>query len=116
MHGRGHGPGHAVASHREPFDLVLLLNNIYYWPPADRPLVLEMVRALAPNGTVVVSTAVAGNLPFNRHLDLVLRVTKGSWRLPTERELADALRTAGFRNIDLLEPAPLAGMLVAIAS
>ena len=95
-----------AATDRGPFDLVLLLNNIYYWPPEDRIQTLATVRTLAPHGTVVVSTAIMGNQPFNCHLDVVLRVTKGSWRLPTEDELAEDCGTPDSATWTLLEPAP----------
>lgn len=98
------------------FDLVLLLNNIYYWPPDERADILSRLRALAPDGTVVVATATASAQAFNRHLDLVLRVTKGSWRLPTAAELDGVLRSAGFANVELVEPVPRSGVLIAIAS
>ncbi len=89
-----------------PFDLVLLLNNIYYWPPEQRPGVLARLRGLAPTGTVVLATATATNQVLNRHLDLVLRVTLGSWRLPTGTELVEDLRSAGFSSVEMAEPVP----------
>jgi SAM-dependent methyltransferase len=100
----------------QPFDLVLLLNNIYYWPPEQRAGVLARLRGLAPTGTVVVATATPTNQVLNRHLDIVLRVTQGSWRLPTASELVDGLRGAGFPHVDLVEPVPRAGVVVAIGS
>lgn len=99
-----------------PFDLVLLLNDIYYWPPEARSDVLARVRTLAPRGTVLVSTTTASRQVFSRHLDLVLRVTRGTWRLPTGGELSEALRRAGFTHIELIAPVPRAGIVVAIAS
>lgn len=98
-----------------PFDLVLLLQNIYYWPPEQRPDVLRRLRQLAPGGTVVVASALAAGLPFNHHLDLVLRVTVGNWRLPTAEELERDLRSAGFGSVELLEPVPRAGLVAAVA-
>lgn len=105
-----------VTSGGEPFDLLLLLNNVYYWPPEERTDVLRRLRALVPGGTVVVATATANRQAFNRHLDLVLRVTKGSWRLPTAAELRDGLRAVGFAAVELIEPIPGAGVLVAVGS
>ena len=100
----------------DPFDLLLLLNNIYYWPPDERPAVLAGLRALVPGGSVVVATAVPNRQAFNRHLDLVLHVTEGSWRLPTAVELRDDLRRAGFTAVELIEPVPGAGVVVAVGS
>jgi SAM-dependent methyltransferase len=99
-----------------PFDLVLLLNNIYYWPPDDRVAALGRVRALTPTGTAVVASAVPSGQAFTRHLDLIVRVSTGSYRLPTKGELTNDLRAAGFGQVDLLEPIPGAGLVVAVAS
>lgn len=98
------------------FDVVMLLQNIYYWPPEERPTVLSRLRKLAPSGTVVVATAIPAGAAFIRHLDLVLRVTEQNWRLPTRRELASAMRHAGFDSFELFEPVPRSGFLVGIGS
>lgn len=98
------------------FDLVLLLQNIYYWAPDARAGVLARLRRLAPSGTVVVASAVPTGPPFNRQFDLVLRLTAGIWRLPTGAELASDLRAAGFEHLDLVEPMPRIGFIAAVAS
>ncbi len=103
-------------AHIGSFDLVLLMQNIYYWPPESRTGVLRRLRALTPDGVLVVSSAAATSQPVNRHLDLVLRVTKGSWRLPTAQELQHGLREAGFQRVRITEPIPRSGVLVAVAS
>jgi hypothetical protein len=96
--------------------LVLLLQNIYYWPPEKRPAVLGRLRELAPAGTVVVATAVPTGPAFNHHLDLAFRVTERTWRLPTAPELVNGLRAVGFTDVDALEPVPRSGMFVAVAT
>lgn len=101
---------------RGPFDLVLLLQNIYYWSPHKRPVVLGRLRELAPAGKVVVATAVPTGPAFNHHLDLAFRVTEKTWRLPTAPELVNGLRDAGFTRVDALEPAPRSGLFVAVAT
>lgn len=98
----------------ERFDVVLLLQNIYYWPPEGRSAVFAKLRELAP--VAVVASAVAAGPPFNAHLDLALRVTEGNYRLPTVAELGDGLRGAGFAEVRVSEPVPRSGLYVAVAS
>lgn len=105
-----------VADQDDPFDLVLLLQNIYYWPPDERPAVFSRLRRLASRGTVVVASAVPSGPAVNRHLDVVLRVTVGNWRLPTAAELNRDLHTAGFEHVDVIEPVPRTGFVAAVAS
>jgi SAM-dependent methyltransferase len=91
-----------------PWDLVLLFQNIYYFPAADRPALLARVRALAPGGALVLGTAVAGTGdPAAAHLDLVLRSTNGSVGLPTCGALRSDLAAAGFTSVDERRLAPL---------
>lgn len=98
------------------FDLVLLLNNIYYWAPADRAGILGTIsRVIAPGGTLVVATATPAGQAFNRHLDLVLRVTESSHCLPTKAELKADFHTAGLIDTSVVEPVPMTGLVVATA-
>jgi SAM-dependent methyltransferase len=84
-----------------PWDLVLLFQNIYYFSPTERPGLLGALRALAPDGAVVVATAVAGTGdPAAAHLDVVLRSTVGNTPLPTVAEVRGDLTSAGFTSID----------------
>jgi 4-hydroxy-2,2'-bipyrrole-5-carbaldehyde O-methyltransferase len=98
----------------DSYDLALLLQNIYYWRPEDRPKALTKLREITKH-TAVVASAVANGQPVNFHLDLVLRVTEGTWRLPTKSELEDGLKTAGFERVRLIEPVPGAGLVVGVA-
>jgi 4-hydroxy-2,2'-bipyrrole-5-carbaldehyde O-methyltransferase len=83
-----------------PWDLVLLFQNIYYFPPAERPAVLAMLRGLAPDGAVAVATVIAGaGDPIAGHLDVVLRSTAGNYPLPSAREVSAALHEAGFAGV-----------------
>ncbi|MGH9113634.1 MAG: class I SAM-dependent methyltransferase [Acidimicrobiales bacterium] len=99
----------------EPFDLVLLAQNVYYWPPEDRAAVLERVRKIVAGGTVVVVSTTPGTLAFGRHLDLVLRVTSGNWRLPTGAELRDDAVAAGFESVRVSLLAPRTGIVALVA-
>ena len=90
-----------------PWDLVLLFQNIYYFPVAERPGILARLRTLAPGGRVVVATTVAGTGDaFAAHLDLVLRSIVGNHPLPTSPELHEALRAAGFASVEERQLAP----------
>jgi predicted O-methyltransferase YrrM len=61
-----------------PWDVVLLLQNIYYFPTTERVDLLAELRRLAPHGVVVMAavTADSGD-PFAVQLDLMLRSTSG---------------------------------------
>jgi SAM-dependent methyltransferase len=99
-----------------PWDLVLLLQNIYYFAPTDRPRLLGRLRSLAPQGTVVIGTAVAGTGdPAAAHLDLVLRSTAGNVPLPTSHELRAGLANAGFATIEERRLAPLQPLRAVLA-
>ena len=90
-----------------PWDLVLLFQNIYYFPPEERPGVLARLRALAPNGVVVVASAVSdANDPIGSHLDIVLRSTLGNYPLPVTEEIRSELTSAGFSRVDVRRLAP----------
>lgn len=100
-----------------PWDLVLLMQNIYYFAASDRVDVLARARALAPGGAVVVATAVAGTGdPAAAHLDLVLRSTAGNTGLPTVDELRSDLRAAGFEVTEERRLAPLQPLRAIVAS
>ena len=90
-----------------PWDLVLALQNVYYFGPSDRVGALARLRALAPGGTVALATAVAGTGdPAAAHLDVVLRSTLGSVGLPTPAEMREALAEAGFATVEERRLAP----------
>ncbi|HZA77754.1 MAG TPA: class I SAM-dependent methyltransferase [Acidimicrobiales bacterium] len=100
-----------------PWDLVVLAQNIYYFAPADRPPLLARLRALAPQGAVVIATAVAGlGDPVAANLDLVLRSTAGTYALPTAQELRADLSAAGFTTIDERRLAPFQPLRAFVAA
>jgi SAM-dependent methyltransferase len=91
-----------------PWDLVLLLQNVYYFDGRDRTDLLRTVRRLVPGGEVLVATAVPDTRdPAAAHLDVVLRSTAGSTPLPTVDELRRDLVAAGFASVEVLRLAPL---------
>ena len=100
-----------------PWDLVLALQNIYYFDGRDRLDVLAHLRHLATGGAVVIATAVAGTGdPAAAHLDAVLRSTNGNTGLPTVAELRNDLIAAGFDTVDERRLAPFQPMRAVVAS
>ena len=100
----------------EPWDLVLLAQNIYYWPVEERSAVLARLRDLAgPAGTVVAITAVPTRMALVRNLDLVLRVIDGCGRLPTREELHSDATAAGFGQVSVRDIIPGGGMAALVA-
>ena len=98
------------------FNLVTLLNNIYYWPPERRSETLRTIRTvIAPDGVLMLATATTHGHAFNRHLDLMVRVNTSSHPLPTRDEISVDLADAGYVDIETVQPLPKTGLLVAIA-
>jgi 4-hydroxy-2,2'-bipyrrole-5-carbaldehyde O-methyltransferase len=91
-----------------PWDVVLLLQNVYYFDGADRAELLRGLRRLSrEGGAVLVATAVRDTAdPFAAHLDVVLRSTAGNTPLPTVGELHADLAAAGFTEIEEHRLAP----------
>jgi hypothetical protein len=99
-----------------PWDLVLLAQNIYYWPVEQRAGVLRRLRDLTgAHGTVLVLSAVPSRAAIGRHLDVVLRVTEGCYRLPTVAELRSDAEAAGFNTVRVGDLAPGLGMAGMVA-
>lgn len=101
-----------------PWDLVLLLQNVYYFDGADRTELLRGLRRLiGPGGAVLVATAVPdARDPAAAHLDVVLRSTAGNTPLPTVAELRADLAAAGFTRIQARHLAPIQPLRAVVAS
>jgi SAM-dependent methyltransferase len=101
---------------RGPYDLVILAQNIYYWAPEDRTGVFRRLRDLVgTRGAALVISATPRGFPLVRHLDMMLRVTKRNWRLPTADELDIAARQAGFAQVRTESVLPLSGLVACLA-
>jgi len=99
-----------------PWDLVLLMQNVYYFDGADRTDLLRDLRGLVPGGAVLIATAVRGTGdPAAAHLDVVLRSTIGNTPLPTVDELRADLAAAGFTRVEARRLAPLQPLRALVA-
>jgi len=99
-----------------PWDVAVLAQNLYYWPVDERTAVLRQLRDLtAGTGTVLVLSAIPARSVFGRHLDLVLRVTEGCYRLPTIDELHRHATEAGFASVKARDLIPSVGLACLVA-
>ena len=91
-----------------PFDLITLYNNIYYFPPEQRPALFRALGArLAPHGTFALVSSLQGPSLATVDFDLTLRSTRGCTPLPTLAELTEQLRQGGFRQVTTTQLIPL---------
>jgi SAM-dependent methyltransferase len=86
----------------EQFDLCLLNNNLYYFDPAAWPtLFATLAKHLRDGGHLAIQAPVRGR---GRDavidvFDLYLRGHKGTFGLPSERDVRAALKDAGFSRV-----------------
>lgn len=79
------------------FDVVTLINCIYYFPgPARRVLLDRVGTLLPPGGRLLIVTQTAPGSVAAAHLDLMLRVQRHSAALPGLGDVVDDLHAAGF--------------------
>jgi SAM-dependent methyltransferase len=82
------------------FDLILLINNVYYFSPEERRALFRELRlALTDRGSLVLVSMLHGRTPTALHLDLVLASTVGCYPLPHLEPLSSQLKEAGFGEI-----------------
>jgi spermidine synthase len=96
------------------FDLVMLLNNIYYFEGARRQEIYrELGNSLTDRGQLlVVSMTTPGSIAA-AHLDFMLRCQAGTASLPEVEDLRTDLLSAGFEIIEeqrLVPAEPLVGV------
>ena len=98
------------------FDLVLLLQNVYYFAVDERPDLLRRLRGLlAPGGALVLASLFAGRSLAAAHYDLLFRATAGCGPLPRRRELDGQLRDAGFTTTRWVQLLPLTSFHAIVA-
>ncbi len=91
----------------QPFDIVTLYNNIYYFPVAERTALLQHLRNfLKPGGFLVLTTGCQGGQPMMELLNLWGVSTEGCDRLPYMDEMIEHMRAAGFRDARAMNPLP----------
>ncbi len=89
-----------IASSEARFDLVLLLNDVYYFPPEERAaLYRALAESLVPGGSlVVVSMTVPGSIAA-AHLHLMLVSQAGRAGLPRGTEIVSDLGHVGLEVV-----------------
>jgi SAM-dependent methyltransferase len=98
------------------FDLVLLLQNIYYFAEDQRPNLLRRLHGLlAPGGTLMLASLFAGRSLAAVHYDLLFRATEGCGPLPHHQELDRQLRDAGFTTTRWMQLIPLEAFHAVVA-
>jgi len=91
-----------------PFDVILLLNNIFYFPLAERPALFRCLHSLlAPEGTLYIVSVMKEKNIRAVTLDLVLKSTLGCAPLPCLKQLTAQLKESGLLKVSsvLLSPA-----------
>jgi SAM-dependent methyltransferase len=102
---------------REPFDVALLANVLYYLPPVERvPLLRDVVALLAPAGQLLVVTTVVDPMLFSRHFDLLLRAQEGELHLSDADVLGEQLRHAGLADVEVRRLVPGQPLVLASGS
>ena len=80
------------------YDLILLLNNIYYFPRQERvPLYMQLGGMLGDRGQLVVASLIAPGSVAAAHLNFMLASQAGEAALPRPGEIETDLSSAGFR-------------------
>ena len=84
------------------YDLVLLLNNVYYFPAAGRAaLYRRLGDLLSERGHLVIASQTAPGSVAAAHLNFMLTCQAGAAALPRSGELEADLASAGFEIADL---------------
>ncbi len=79
------------------FEIILLINNVYYFTHEQRVEVFHTLRDLMrPGGTLAVVSLFAGDSALTLNLDLVLASTAGCHALPAVETVMAEMREAGF--------------------
>jgi SAM-dependent methyltransferase len=96
------------------YDLVTLVNDVYYFAPAERVALYRRLRELlTPSGELVVVTMLWPGSIASAHLHWMLVAQAGAAALPGRTELDANLRAAGFTRVvvdDLVPTEPFVGI------
>jgi len=84
------------------YDVVTLINNIYYFAPGERvALYRRIADLLTPNGELVMVTMVWPGSIASAHLHFMLVTQAGAAALPARAELEADLAAAGFTVVEI---------------
>jgi hypothetical protein len=98
------------------YDLILLLNNIYYFPRGERTaLYRRLGGSLTRPGHLIVATLAAPGSVAAAHLNFMLACQAGAAALPRGGELEADLAEAGFTGIHAQPIVPAEPFLAARA-
>ena len=98
------------------FDLVLLLQNLYYFAEEERAGLLRRLQGLlAPGGVLLLASLFAGRSLAAAHYDLLFRATAGCGPLPHRQQLERQLRDAGFTTTRWLQLIPFGSFHAVVA-
>jgi SAM-dependent methyltransferase len=98
------------------FDLVLLLQNVYYFAEDQRPALLRRLHGLlAPGGALLLASLFAGGSLAAAHYDLLFRATEGCGPLPQRRQLDRQLHHAEFTTTRWRRLIPLESFYAVVA-
>jgi len=88
--------------HPAPYDLIILLNILYYFPATEREEFLRKLRSLlAPQGVIAIAMPVQGRGKdlAAANLNMVNCSLNGLTPLPDLDDLLNLLKEAGFSHI-----------------
>jgi ubiquinone/menaquinone biosynthesis C-methylase UbiE len=89
------------------FDLVMLLNNIYYFERGRRQAMYRELRAsLTSRGELLVVSMTTPGSVAAAHLDFMLRCQAGHASLPTLADMESDLAAAGFGSVEVTKLVP----------
>jgi SAM-dependent methyltransferase len=91
----------------EPYDIVTLYNNIYYFPVEDRVSLLRHVKGFVnPGGFLLLTTCCQGGSLGVEVLNLWGAATATGGRLPKRDEMVGHLQDAGYKNVKTIRLMP----------
>jgi 4-hydroxy-2,2'-bipyrrole-5-carbaldehyde O-methyltransferase len=107
---RGWAPGNG-------YDLVLLLNNVYYFPAGERVALYRRLGGLmTERGQLIVASQTAPGSVAAVHLNFMLTCQAGAAALPRPGELETDLASAGFEISDIASIVPTEPFLAITAT
>jgi len=99
------------------YDLVLLLNNVYYFPAGERvALYRRLAGLMAGRGQLIVASQTAPGSVAAAHLNFMLTCQAGAAALPRRGELEADLASAGFVLTDVASIVPTEPFLAITAT